>query len=62
MVAVIVIKVFDNHDQDLTSTSTNYIFIFDKFTLKTFNQLFYGQKINKLLVASYLLHLSNHYS
>ncbi len=33
----------------------------DKFTLKAFNCLAYDQEISGLLVASYLLGLSNHY-
>lgn len=35
---------------------------FDKFVFKAFNYLIYNQKINNLLVASYLLKLPNYYT
>ena len=34
----------------------------DKFALWTFNKLAYEQKVSRLLVASYLLELLDHYS
>lgn len=61
IVAEIARKVFDNHNKDLTCTSTNYIPIFDKFTLKAFNQLSYNQEISRRLVASYLPNPPDHY-
>ena len=62
MAVAIVRKAFDNHDKDLTSTSVNYILTLDKFTLKAFNQLSHNWEISGPLVASYLLHLPDHYS
>lgn len=54
-------KTFDNYDNNQTIDLFNYMFIFNKFTLKVFNWLFYGWQMNKSLVASYLLNLPNYY-
>lgn len=61
MGAAIVRKVFDNHNNNLTTDSFNYILIFDKFALKIFNQLSHNQEISKLLIVSYLLNLTDYY-
>ena len=60
--AAIVRKTFDNHDNNITTGSSNYTPTFDKFALKAFNQLFHDRKISGLLVASYLLNLPDYYS
>lgn len=62
MAAVIVRKVFDNYDKDLTNSPTSYILSFNRFALKVVNQLFYNWEMSGLLVASYLLNLSDHSS
>ncbi len=62
MAAAIVRKAFNNYDNNITTSPSNYIPTLDKFTFKTFNQLFHDREISGLLVASYLLNLSNHYS
>lgn len=54
-------KTFNNYDNDLTYSFTNYILFLNKFVLKAFNSLFYNWKISALLVANYLLNLSDHY-
>lgn len=61
MIAVIVRKTFENHDKNFISSLINYILTLNKFILKIFNQLFCNKKINKLLIASFLLDLSNYY-
>ena len=62
MTAVIVRKAFDDHDNNIMTSSSNYTPILDKFALKAFNQLSYNWEISRPLIASYLLNLSNHYS
>ena len=37
MAAAIVRKTFDNHDNNITTSPSNYIPIFDKFALKAFD-------------------------
>lgn len=58
----IVKKVFNNHDNNLTTDLSNYTPTLDKFILKAFNQLFYNRKISGSLIASYLLNSSDYYS
>lgn len=37
MIATVVRKVFDNHDQDSTNSFANYTLSLDKFAKKVFN-------------------------
>ena len=61
MTAAIMKKAFDNHDNNIMTGPSNYIPTFDKFALKVFNQLSHNWKISRLLAASYLLNLLDHY-
>ncbi len=62
MVAAIVRKAFDDHDNNITTGPSNYTPTLDKFALKAFNRLSHDREISRPLVASYLLNLSDHYS
>ncbi len=62
MVAAIVRKAFDNHDNNIATDPSNYIPTFDKFALKAFNWLSHDWEIRGPLVGSYLLNLPDHYS
>lgn len=55
-------KRFNNHDKDSTNSSISYIFFISNFTFKAFNQLFHNPEISKLLIASLLFDLFDHYS
>lgn len=59
MAAAIVRKTLKN--LDMKSNTTNALLKLDKFILKTFNWLLHNQEVSGLLVASFLLSLSNHY-
>lgn len=61
MIVAIVWKAFNNHNNNLTIDSSNYISILNKFTLKTFYWLCYNREISGLLVIGYLLNLPDHY-
>ena len=58
---VIMRKIFDNHNNNIKTSPSNYTSTFDKFALKAINQLSYNKEISRLLVTSYLLNLLNHY-
>ncbi len=62
MTAAIVRKTFNNHDNNIMTSLSNYTPIFDKFALKAFNQLFHDREISRPLIASYFLNLPDHYS
>ena len=62
MTAAIVRKTFVNHDNNITTGSSNYTPTLDKFVLKVLNWLSYNREISRLLVASYLLNLPDYYS
>lgn len=61
IIVIIVKNALNNYDKNLTTISSNFIFLFDKFTLKTFNQLSYNYEIKKSLIARYLFSLTDHY-
>ena len=52
---------YNNYDNNIKTSSFNYVFTFDKFALKVLNWLFYNQEISRPLVTSYLLNWPNHY-
>ena len=54
-------KAFDNHDNNITTSPSNYTSTLDQFVVKASNWLFHDRKISRPLVASYLLNLLNHY-
>lgn len=41
MTAIMIRKMFDNHENKLSIGPSMYISLLDQFVLKTFNQLFY---------------------
>lgn len=61
MAVAILRKTFNHDDNNLIIDSFNYISILNKYVLKVSNQLFHNQKINRLLVTSYLLNLLDYY-
>lgn len=59
MATIIIKKAFE--DLDIKLGITNVSLKLNKFVLKMLNWLLHNQKINKLLVTSFLFDLPNHY-
>ncbi len=54
-------KAFDNHDNNITISPSNYTPTLNKFALKEFNWLSHDWEICRPLIASYLLNLPDYY-